>query len=261
MNLLETIDDELRFRHLSDFEKARYIYLRCCELFSFDIRWCYADITHDYKLKESIINKRIDIENVDSDLVICHNFNHCILERLIHEFTTLDCNSECVDDHSYLTMKHNEKTWKLDATTSSCDMARVKLSLPTVDFSGPSEYDNLILNEIDLNLGYSTLDTDYYYSLASDNSITDCIENVGYIIRDSKAKYHYSDVVFLYFLFLSQYCDKSYTCFDKDYNSHKLMEVASEYSFFDICKDAGEYKLKRITANEYKKLTKSLYRL
>ena len=36
MNLLAKLDNELKDKNLTDFEKVRYIYLRTCELFSFD---------------------------------------------------------------------------------------------------------------------------------------------------------------------------------------------------------------------------------
>lgn len=259
MNLLETIDDELRYRHLNDFEKARYIYLRCCELFSFDIRWNYADVTCDYKLKEKIRKNRFDIENIDTDLVICHNFTPDILERLIKELTTLDCKSIKRDGHSFLKMQYNGQTWDLDGTKG--DMPRVKLSLPTTGFKGPiRDYDSMFA-EMDVNLGYSNLHIGYYTRQASGNSFTDCIENAGYVIRDSKVKYHFSDVMLLYSLLMSEYVDSSHTCFDKNYNSHKLMEILSEDAFFDITKDNDEYRLKKISSDEYKKLTKTLYRL
>ena len=259
MNLLEKIDDELRYRHLNDFEKARYIYLRCCELFSFDIRWNYADVTYDYKLKDYLKNKRLDAENVDTELVICHNFTPDLLERLIHEFTTLDCETINENGHSFLKMIYEGQTWDLDGTRG--DMARVKLNLSTTDFKGPIRDYDLMLDEIDLNLGYSDLNIGYYTRQVSGNSFTDSVENAGYVIRDSKAKYHFTDVMLLYSLLMSEYCEKSYICFDKDYNSHKLMEIISEYSFFDLCKEDEEYKLKRITSDEFKKLTKTLYKL
>ena len=53
MNLIKTLDDELSQMHLTDFEKARYIYLRCCEIFSFDARWYFTDLLDDEKTHES----------------------------------------------------------------------------------------------------------------------------------------------------------------------------------------------------------------
>ena len=156
-------------------------------------------------------------------------------------------------------MIYEGQTWDLDGTRG--DMARVKLNLSTNDFKGPIRDYDLMLDEIDLNLGYSDLNIGYYTRQVSGNSFTDSVENAGYVIRDSKAKYHFTDVMLLYSLLMSEYCEKSYICFDKDYNSHKLMEIISEYSFFDLCKEDEEYKLKRITSDEFKKLTKTLYKL
>ena len=43
MDVLNLIDSELRDMHLNDFEKVRYIYLRTCELFYFDMRYHFNE--------------------------------------------------------------------------------------------------------------------------------------------------------------------------------------------------------------------------
>ena len=52
MNLIEQLSKELSTLHLNDFEKARYIYLRCCEIFSFDSRYTYASFFDDDKIRD-----------------------------------------------------------------------------------------------------------------------------------------------------------------------------------------------------------------
>jgi len=47
MDLLKIINDELAKLHLTEFEKVRYIYLRTCELFSFDARYNFTGLFED----------------------------------------------------------------------------------------------------------------------------------------------------------------------------------------------------------------------
>ena len=264
MNLIQTLDDELRRLHLNDFEKARYIYLRCCEIFSFDSRWFYTDILGDDELHNEILNKKFDIKNIDSKLVICHTICPDILEKLIRELTDLDCRTIKSGGHSYVTISspnsvcHGQE-WKLDPVLG--DMTRVKLDIPTRDFECGIEDYSILLQEIDLDLGYSSLSEEYYERQAEGNSFTDSIENMAYILKHSNAKYHFHDASFLFTKILNgnSYSNNYHVYFDKDYNFHRLIEVPIEYSFFDLSKDDGEYKIKRIRADQYKKLTKTLY--
>lgn len=256
MNLIGQLDSELRGIKLDDFEKARYIYLRCCEIFSFDARWFYTDLFDDEKLHKKILNKKFNLEDIDSNLVICHSFTKYILKPLIEELTKLDCDLIRNSTHSYAKINYYGQDWKLDATMG--DLARVKLGLPTKGFtSGLVDYD-LELDDIDMNMGYCDKNQEYYERLAIGNSFTDSIENIGRILRDSSARYHYSDAIFLYDMLDSIYSEDTYTYLDKDYNFHRLIDVCDEYSFFDLSKRDGEYSIRKIRYDDYKQLTKSL---
>lgn len=256
MNLIKQLDDELKGIKLDDFEKVRYIYLRCCELFSFDSRWFFTDVLDDDKLHNKLLRKTFNLENISDDLVICHSFSRYILKPLIDELTSLNCKLVKGDTHSYVLISYYGQDWKLDATMG--DLARVKLGLPTEGFScGLRDYD-LELDDIDLNLGFSDYTKEDYERRAVGNSFSDCIENVGYILKDSKAKYHYSDAVFLFDMLAQGYSEDDYTYFDKDYNFHKLIDVYGEDSFYDLSKVCGEYKINKIRYDDYKRLAKSL---
>lgn len=263
MNLIKTLDDELNQMHLTDFEKARYIYLRCCEIFSFDSRWFYTDIRRDEKTHLEILNKKFNLENIDSDLVICHSFSKYILKPLIDYFTSLECEHVNNGGHSFVRIKSKNSScsyqeWDLDATLG--DMKLVKLDLPTKGFRcNVPEYDRL-LDEIDLDLGFCSLNGDYYENLSRGNSITDSIENIGRVIRDSKACNHFSDASYLYDLYILPYSDDRYVYFDKNYNFHKLVDVCGEYSFYDFSKENGSYQLRKIRPSEYKDLSNSFYK-
>lgn len=262
MNLIQTLDDELKQLHLNDFEKARYIYLRCCEIFSFDARWYFTDTLDDKKMYDKILNKKFNLEDIDTNLVICHSFVKHILKPLLDEFTNLDSKIVRGIAHSFITIKSNTHScygqeWKLDATLG--DLARVKLDLPTKGFDcGISQYDVLI-DEIDINLGFGNSTKEDYERRALGYTFTENIENVGSILKDSKARFHFSDATFLFdMLALAYSCDNS-TFFDRNYNFHRLIEVCDEFNFFDLSKSGDEYKIKKIRYDDYSRLTRTLY--
>ena len=256
MNLIEQLNIELHNRHLTDLEKARYIYLRCCEIFSFDSKWFYTDLFNDTLLHDELLNKKFDIENIKEELVICHSFSKYILKPLIQELTNLDCRLVGDDIHSYVSAKIDNQEWKLDATMG--DLARVKLDLPTRGFTSGMIEQDLELDDIDMNLGFFGKNQEYYERLTYGNSFTDCIENIGRILKESKAKYHYSDAIFLYDMLDGMYSEDTYTYVDNGYKYHRLIDVCDEYSFFDLSKRDGVYSIKKIRHDEYNKLVKTL---
>ena len=257
MNLIQELDNELNEMRLDDFEKARYIYLKCCEIFSFDFRWFFTELFGDEVLYNKILHKKFNIEDIDEKLVICHSFSRYILKPLIEELTNIDCRLIRNETHSFLEMNYFGQIWKLDATMG--DLARVKLDLPTKGFScGLDDYD-LEVCEIDLNLGYCSRKKEEYERMAVGNSFTDSIENIDYILKNSKAKYYYSDASALYDMLAKEvYCEFDYTYVDRDYNFHRLIDVCGEYSYFDLCKTDGEYRIKQISPENYKYLSKTL---
>jgi len=147
MDLLTMLDYELSKKHLNDFEKVRYIYLRTCELFSFDARYDYTSLFLDDLLYESIIKRKIDIRSVNDFLVVCHSYSREVLIKLIRELTTAQVEAYG-DSHSYVKYQAN---WLLDATYG--DLARVKLGLETRGFEKFPQ-DKELLSEVDSILGY-----------------------------------------------------------------------------------------------------------
>lgn len=265
MNLIEQLSKELSTLHLNDFEKALFIYLKCCDIFSFDSRWFYSEALGDYELHDKILNKKFDVENIDSKLVICHTICPDILEKLIHELTTLDCRTVKYMGHSYVNIDPSDacygQSWRLDSVLG--DMPRVKLGIHVRDFEcGMDRYD-LLVKEIEYDLGYGKLCEDYYRQQASSDTYTDCIENMALILSRSTAKYHFHDASFLFTKVLNgnSYSNDCSIYYDKNYNFHRLIDVSSptEYSFFDFSKENGEYRIKRIRSDEYKKLVKELH--
>ena len=256
MNLIEMLDDEIKQLGLSDFEKMRYIYLRCCEIFSFDSRWFFTDVFGDVQLRDELEKKKFDVEDIRDNLVICYSFSEYILKPLIDRLT--NAKSRLVENgtHTYVTVNYKGRNWRLDGTMG--DLSRVKLGLPTTDFECGDTIIDLMVRDIDLSLGYSNKTKDEYERMAAGNSFTDCIENISSILSDSKAKFNYSDTTFLYDMLSGFYWDDKHTYLDKDYNFHRLIDSYDEYTFFDIYKENHIYKIKKIRYDEYQYIKKSL---
>ena len=259
MNLIEQLSKELSQLHLNDLEKARYIYLRCCEIFSFDSRVYFTDLFDDSQLRNKILRKRFNVENINEYLVVYHSFSRYILKPLIEYFTNLKCS--VVKDrtgHSYLIVEYLGKEWILDATNK--DLARVKLSLPTEGFTSCVEKMDLLIPEIDTNLGFTTKSIDDYKNLITGNGSTEMVrtemvKSIGTILKNSNAKYYYSDASFLLedVLGISNFSSNNDTYVDSNYNFRRLIDVPNEYSFFELSKEENEkeYSIKRIKRIDY----------
>ena len=132
MDVLNLIDSELRNMHLSDFERVRYIYLRTCELFYFDMRYHFNKYISK-RLLSKITKKEIDLTNVDDFRVICHTYSEYVLKKLINEFTNIDVIIHS-GGHSFLTINDkNGCSWDLDATLG--DLSRVKIGIKPNGFT------------------------------------------------------------------------------------------------------------------------------
>ena len=255
MNLYEILANELKDMHLNDFEKARYIYLRCCQIFSFDTRLHYTDLFNDTKLEEKIINKKFDLENIDSHLVVCHSFSKSILKPLIEYFTDLRVELH-EGGHSYVMLYDNNVAWKLDATVF--DLARVKMNFTTDGFISNYVDHKKILKEIDQKLKYVYKYRSSYSDKIKPTSFLDIILSVSKMLEDSKCKYHYSDASHFYTTFASLYNNEAKTYVDDNYNFNKLMSIVDDYSYFRLHKIDNEYKLDQIDEEEYKTLKRTL---
>ena len=140
-------DDVLSFLEDSgfdDFTIIRYIYLYVCNLFTYDIRFHYAD----YNFKTQIYNKEVDIKNVEDYEIVCYTCAHVLVDLL----SLFGINAEIVKEstyefsHAYVIVRHKGKVLKLDPTKKH-DITRVKMQSPTLDFQtlvdDPIFYDQL----------------------------------------------------------------------------------------------------------------------
>ena len=254
MNLMELMSNELKDKHYTDFEKARYIYLRCCQLFSFDTRWYYYEIFGDNYLEEYIKTRKFDLEKIDSRLIVCHTFSKCILKPLLDYFTNLEAYVH-EGGHSYVMLKDREN-WKLDATLT--DLFRVKLNLPTNGFTCNYVDENQILSNIDKEINYKYKSKKDYYKMLNHESYMSIIESIGKILSKTTCKYHYYDAHTLFTFLSSTYYESFQTYTDSDYNFICLMKILHLEYYYSIYKENGEYKLDELDKGRHEELKRRL---
>lgn len=255
MNLFDKLNSEMSAKHLTEFEKVRYIYLRTCEMFSFDSKWHFADLFDDYELLNFIAGRKFDIRDIDDTLVVCYSYSRYILQPLIREFTSIDTRLQ-LGKHCYVKASINDVNVNLDATMG--DLAAVKVGIQTKGFDTPEmNYKDLLLN-MDSELGYKYVDRKQILnSLEGLNSI-EKMHNINNLLNNSKSKYHYSDAHFFLVWLISALNIRGGTYVNSDYQFHHLISIPDENAFFDMSKFDNEYAIKQINKDEYNELTRVL---
>lgn len=155
MNILELLDQEIKNKNWSLEEKQRHLYLRCCQLFSYDERYYfYGQLSDKNKRIYDTRNRDIDLENVEDNRVICTSHSEKVLKPVFKELLNTECEIEG-DFHQYITFYDNFKRMKADSTNRS-DLTRVKMNLSTYGYHPTTPYSDfdLELKERDKNIHY-----------------------------------------------------------------------------------------------------------
>lgn len=164
MNVLSTLDEELKGKNWDKETKARYIYLRCCEIFSFDSRYYYyaflGDSKDEMNAKLSLITRKINLEDVLDFRVMCTTYTYEIYNKLMEELLGICC-SEGETKSSHVFPKFLEpmaEMYEIKADATKSDLIRVKMGLEThgyhpVDKCFRSAYERRI-EVMDDNIGY-----------------------------------------------------------------------------------------------------------
>jgi len=259
MDLLKIINDELAKLHLTEFEKVRYIYLRTCELFSFDARYNFTELFQDNEFYQHLINRRIDITNLNDFLVVCHSYSRDILLRLIREFTSVEV--ELMGElHRFVSYKTSSgQLWFLDATNG--DLARVKMKLDTRGFTGETGYDKEILSETDAIIGYKQKNKLEYLKQVDISTTTSIFNSISRILQNSKCKTEFSDAFFLveYLLLGINFYEFAHSCYvGENYSFHQIFNPICSDDYFCLKNTNGYYELNPIEKEDCLQLTRSL---
>lgn len=159
-DILIKILDELP-DNLSDLEKARFLYLKTCELFTFSTQFQNTDAFSFSKL----YNKKVDIANLKTTEVNCRMWAQ-IYSQLLDR---VNIKNKIIDyGHQYVMFYIDNKEWVADATYGNyTDFSRVKNNDRTIGF-GYNLYQGKenkhiiidqkyisLLDDIDKKLGYN----------------------------------------------------------------------------------------------------------
>lgn len=200
MNIKEDILTELsKNKYEDDFIKIRYIYLYVCKMFSYDVRFMYAD----KDLKEEIYKKEIDIENVEDYEIVCYTFAKILVDTL--NLFNIDAqiireNSNTFS-HVYVIVKYRNGVLKLDPTKRH-DNTRVKLNSSTLDFvklddNDTEFYDELLYADRIITNNYESIDTDVYYNNQSIVKLVNIIEDSAKLRKISKSELFFEKLEYI----------------------------------------------------------------
>lgn len=258
MNLLNIFEEELSKLHLTEFEKVRYIYLRTCELFSFDARYNFTELFPDKDFYQQLINRRIDITNSTDFLVVCHSYSRDILLRLIREFT--EANVTLHNGlHTFVEYKtRNGQLWTLDGTNG--DLARVKMDLDTRGFNGEINSKE-ILFETDFIIGYKQKNKMEYLKQIDISSLREIFNSINKILQNSKCKREFSDAFFLveYLLYGINFYEFNTSCYvGENYSFHQIFNPIGSDDYLCLNKINSFYELNPLKKEDCLKLTRNL---
>ena len=154
MNVIDLLDSELKNKNWTLEEKQRYVYLRSCQIFSFDPRYQLCRyLPNNYQTQQEIRNKTIDLTNVTDFNVVCTSYSKYVINVLLEELLNIKSTFEG-NDHNYITSLVNEKNFKIDGTVT--DIFRIKLNMSTNGYQllPRNVYYNEELMNIDKKINY-----------------------------------------------------------------------------------------------------------
>lgn len=161
MNLVDLLSKELAQTDWSTLEKARYLYIRCCELFTYDPRYQYCSkISNGSVLKQEILNKKIDLTKVSDDWIVCTSHINEVYIKLLEILLGIYASPKKLrptSDHVWAQFTIHDQEIKADSAIKSfSDLSRVKMKLQTQEFK-PVSFDKKFddeLEKIDLKIRY-----------------------------------------------------------------------------------------------------------
>lgn len=245
MDLLETLQEELKNKHLSDDEKIRYIYLRNCQTFSFDTRWHYTALWNDLSLKLQLKRRTFNVHNIDDSLVICHSDAKSILKPLVQELTSYDCKIDGSLSHSRAVAVKGLRKIILDAAYG--DLARVKYGIETYHYCDNSDNDT---TELDKELGFNLIPEKIYVDELDYGDPITILSEIKYILNTYKFK-NFSDALYIFDSLTPILSIYSETFVDKNYNFHKFICLNKLKRYYELSFNGEYYSLNEILYDRY----------
>lgn len=163
MNLINEIIKKIP-NNLTDLEKARFIYIELGKILEFDTT-TMRNCNESYFKKK--INQQIDVMDLSSNMVNCHNWCDIYIKLLNYVGVKADKCKIGLIGHAWVLIYIDESVIYADATTGDNDLARIKSHLTTNNFY-------LIYNDNDDDIIDNPFDQEFY------NTLREIDKNLGY---------------------------------------------------------------------------------
>ena len=226
------LDCELKNKNWSLEEKARYIYLRSCELFSYDPRYCFSPIVKNgLQLEKNIFNRKIDLENVENFDVVCSSHAE-VLDQLFTQLLNIKT-TIVLGPHVFNQIIINDLEFEMDPSIF-LDFTRVKMGLRPEGYILKNEdYTNFKL--MDKKIEYISEEYESFYlknykqylnkiyrNLSTDEKNRKYLEEIQTIFQSYKKLKNFSDAEYclriLMKTFFNIYCATIFL-FQENYNA------------------------------------------
>lgn len=216
MNIESQIANIFENNNYNDLFKVRWLYLYVCKLFSYDMRFIYAE----NNLKEEIYDKKIDIKNIEDFEIVCYTIARVLLDIL----NSYGYKCEIVKEHDtkyshvYVVVKCKDYTLKLDPTKRH-DLTRVKINSNTLDFKllndNPNFNDELKETDEIITNNYKDIDKNIFYDNQTIEKLVQIVEDGAKKRNLSECELFYEKIEYLYSLINTRSDLKR--CDDMDY--------------------------------------------
>lgn len=269
MDVLQLLDDELKDKNnWSLEEKARYLYIRSCQLFSYDPRYqcdLFWKMYRKKKMEKEIVFKKIDLRNILDFKVVCSSYSEYVynnlLEELLNIFVFVHKGKLNGQFHEMNSFKIGKDVYHVDATGRG-DIERIKMGLKTYSFRKSRQlkfWNDLNLKKVDKKIGY--IEDEYYkkklmqrinnlerefYNLTSQNPFTEEINYFLYKMQVIKELFNevnvfeeYTDAFFCLTYLLQHFFTKDLWRFvmhdDICFVNHDLVDISNDnWQFINV---------------------------
>ena len=230
MNVLELLNSELKDKDWSLDSKARYIYLRSCELFSYDPRFKFCTFLENSKqVEKQIMHNYIDLENLQDNLVVCTSHTISVLSEMLRTLLNVEVGIKG-NGHLWTIFNDGKRNIESDATISS-DLSRVKMGLSTRGYNTSTRDYSFLeqLKNIDINIDYIKKDyQNYFLDRRMDGLFSEFLKD-----NDNKLIHQDTDDYYIYKLYTLKEIFDSY----KSLNGFSDSEFCISYLGYKYFKD------------------------
>lgn len=194
MNIIERVQSDLACNDWDLYTKARYLYLKSCEYFTYDHRYYYS--SDDIVLSRELFSKKINLEKVHDNRVICSTWATQVYIPLLDLIGVDGKLFGAETGHQYVKFLIDGIEMKADACGNS-DLARIKFGNSTSGFHPNTQhYDNEKIMMMDREIGYLK---DEYFKSFIDREIIGLEDEFKQSIRFSNLSYNDEYLIYKFY--------------------------------------------------------------